>query len=325
MKMTQTKRKSTEAKYIAVEDLIGRLGLLDIDVYSWLYRDKPKIRKDHRGRTSVPIEFIERYSTCDEYVDAFRRAVVAERESRGADTSQRVLRLRNERVKLLDSYDICIRDLETLHHKYLDSANRAGYETSVMASYLLLSRVISTLKMTCLCLRNNYWNSGSLLREIDECLDVAKFFVLTKDTLRGKEALRQWFRENHAPRHEDCRKEIAIQMASFDTGNSEEHHRELLNELYQKKSKFTHPTYATIREVTKYKVEGVTLVEEIDYGPCSYEQKLHELTHFSRSSIWSSFQTFLLCFIHELPLLKEDVEYLRNYDKKFQEWDSVAW
>lgn len=323
--MIQAKLKSTETKYIAVEDLIGRLGLLEIDVHSWLNRDRPKIRKDHRGRLSVPIEYLERYSTCDEYVDAFRRAVVAERKSREADTSERALRLKNERAKLLDSYDICIRDLEMLHQKYLDSVNRVGYESSVMASYLLFSRVISTLKMTCLCLRNNYWTSGSLLREIDECLNVAEFFVLTKNTLKGEKALRQWFRENHAPKHEDCRKEIAIRMASFDTENSEEQHRELLNELYQKKSKFTHPTYATIREVTKYNVEGATLVEEIDNGPCGYERKLHELTHFFRSSIWSSFQTFITCFAQELPLLEEDIDFLLSYDKKFKGWNSAPW
>jgi len=195
-----------------------------------------------------------------------------------------------------------------------------------MAAYLLFSRVISTLKMGCLCLRNGYWNSGSLLREIDECLDVAKFFVITKGTSKGEKTLRQWFRQNRAPKHEDCRKEIATRRASIIKKIDAEKHRELLNELYQKKSKFTHPTYATIREVAKYKTnQGIVSVEEIDYGPCSYERKLHELTHFFRSSIWSSFQTFIECFAQELPLLEEDIKYLLNYDKKFQKWDSVPW
>lgn len=322
--MTHAKHKSTEDIYVAVEDLIGRLGLLEIDVLSWLSRDQPKTRKDHRGRISVPLEYIEKYSACREYAGAFRRAVAAERRSRGADTLQLTQRLKIERTNLLENYDLCIRDLETLHRKYLNSANSAGHESSAMAAYLLFSRVISTLKMACFCLRNGYWNSGSLLREIDECLDVAQFFVITKGTSKGEKALRQWFRQNRAPRHEDCRKEIALRMASL-FEDDEARHRELLNELYQRKSKFTHPTYATIREVTKYNVEDAILVEEVDYGPCGYERKLHELTHFFRSSIWSSFQTFLLCFIHELPLLKEDIEYLRNYDKKFQKWDSVAW
>lgn len=323
--MTQTKHKSTDAKYIAVDDLISRLGLLDVDVYYWLNRDKPKTRNDHRGRPSIPMEFLERYSTCAEYMGAFSRAVAAERSSRESDHFQITPQLKRERSKLLDTYDLCIGDLEALHRKYLDSANRAGCESSTMAAYLLFSREISTLKMVCLCLRNDYWTSGSLLREIDECLGVAEFFVLTKGASKGEKALRQWFRENRVPKHEDCRKEIAIRMALLDKETAEEQHRELLNELYQKKSKFTHPTYATIREVTKYNVEGIPSVEEIDYGPCSYERKLHELTHFFRSSIWSSFQTFFICFVREFPLLEEDIEYLRNYDKKFQEWDSVSW
>lgn len=322
--MTQTKHKSTDEKYIAVDDLISRLGLLDVDVYYWLNRDKPKRRNDHRGRPSVPMEFLERYSSCAEYMGAFSRAVAAEKLSREADHFQIISQLKIERSKLLDIYDVYIGDLEALHRKYLDSANRAGCESSAMATYLLFSRAISTLKMTCLCLRNDYWNSGSLLREIDECLNVAEFFVLTKGASKGEKALRQWFRESRVPNNEDCRKEIANRMTSLDKETDEKQHRELLNELYQKKSKFTHPTYATIREVTKYNVGGIPSVEEIDYGPCSYERKLHELTIFFRSSIWSSFQTFFVCFIQSFPLLEVDIEYLRNYDKKFQEWDSVS-
>lgn len=323
--MKKAAHKSTTDTYIAVDDLIGRLGLLEVDVCSWLHRDKPKIRKDFRGRISVPLEFLEKYSTSAEYKEAFNRAVAAERSSCEADKSRIAPRLKMERNKLLDDYDICIGDLECIHRKYLDAVNRAGCESSVMAAYLLFSRVIATLKMTCLCLRNDYWTSGSLLREIDECLNVAEYFVLTKTTPKGQKALHQWFRENRAPKHEECRKEIAKRIAVLDKDINEEQHRELLNELYQKKSKFTHPTYATVREVTKYAVNGTPLVVQIDYGPCGYERKLHELTHFFRSSIWSSFQTFFACFALELPLLEEDIEYLRNYDKKFQEWNLVPW
>ena len=323
--MTKTKHKAVDDKYIAVEDLIGRLSLSEVDVYHWLNRDKPKTRKNHRGQLLVPMELLEKYSASDEYMEAFKRAVVAERLLREADDIQTTLRLKREISELLDIYDVYILDLEILHRKYLDLANRAGSESSAMAAYLLFSRVISTLKMGCLCLRNGYWSSGSLLREIDECLDVAKFFVITKDTSKGEKMLRQWFRQNRAPKHEDCRKEIASWMASIDKDVDAEQHRELLYELYQKKSKFTHPAYAAIREVSKYKADLTISVEEVDYGPCSYERKLHELTHFFRSSIWSSYQTFLGCFIHEMPLLEEDVEYLLNYDTKFQEWSSVTW
>jgi hypothetical protein len=302
VKMTQKKQKSDDDKYIAVDDLISRLGLLDVDVYYWLNRDKPKTKKDHRGRESVPIDFLEKYSSCAEYMDALKRAVVAERLSREADDLQITLRLKRERSELLDIYEAYIGCLEILHRKYLDLANKAGLESSAMAAYLLFTRVISTLKMGCLCLRNGHWTSGSLLREIDECLDVAKFFVITKGTSKGENALRKWFRQNCAPSHGDCRGEIAIWKASLNKETDVGLFRELLYESYQKKSKFTHPTCAIIREVTKYNAEGITSIEEVDYGPCSYERKLHELTHIFRSSIWSSFKTFFVCFIHELPL-----------------------
>lgn len=322
--MMQKMHKLTHDKYIAVDDLISRLGLLDVDVHRWLDRDNSKTSKDHRGRPTVSIEFLECYSACPEYMDAFKRAVVAERSSREDDDCQITFRLKKERAELLDIYGLHIGYLEILHRKYLDSANSAGLESSAMAAYLLFTRVISTLKMGCLCLRNGYWTAGSLLREIDECLDVAKFFVITKGTSKGEKALRQWFRQNCAPSHGVCRKEIAIWQASLNRETDEEKHHELLNEMYNKKSKFTHPTYATIREVSKYKADGMASVEDVDYGPCNYERKLHELTQFFRSSIWSSFQTFFVCFIKELPLYKEDIECLLDYDKKFQEWEKCG-
>ena len=68
-----------------------------------------------------------------------------------------------------------------------------------------------------------------------------------------------------------------------------------MNELYQKKSKFTYRTYHVIREITKYKpMAGEILhIDEIEYGTYSYERKLFELTDFFKSSIWTSFQYFL--------------------------------
>jgi len=104
--MTRTNHKPVDNKYIAVEELISRLSLSEVDVYHWLNRDKPKTREDHRGRLSVSIELLEKYSACDEYMEAFKRALVAERLSREADDLQTTLQLKNERSKFLDIYDV---------------------------------------------------------------------------------------------------------------------------------------------------------------------------------------------------------------------------
>jgi hypothetical protein len=304
---------------MSVEELIGHLGLLDSDVDQWLVRDNPETYRDHMGRISVPKELLDRYSNSAEYTPAFQKAVRAEKAQREADERCRNERFQKERLELLDIYDLYVCDLESMHRKYLDTANLAGYESSAMAAYLLISKAISILKMGCLCLRSGYWYSGSLLREVDESLDVAQYFVLTKGTSDGEKALRRWFRQNHAPKHEVCRREIAIGIASVIRDIDKQQHQELLNELYQKKSKWTHPAYGAIREVTRFNLDGATSVEDVVYGPCNFERKLLELTQFFRSSIWTSFQVFLTCFRTELPLTQKDIDYLLKYDKSFQE------
>jgi hypothetical protein len=135
--MTHAKHKSKDNQYIAVKDLAGRLGLLEDDVIHWLSRDMPKPKRDHRDRPTVPLEFLDRYSTCAEYTTALKRALASERSYRESDDLKISLKLKNERAELLDIYDVYIEDLEKLHRKYLGSANRAGCESSAMAAYLL--------------------------------------------------------------------------------------------------------------------------------------------------------------------------------------------
>jgi len=319
-KLSKNKKKSAEIKYIAIEDLVSRLGLLEEDVLKWIERDNPDIHLDHRGRQSVPITLIEQYANCDEYTKFCFKTISIEVALRGIDNYDTNQKLKEKRLKLLDIYESYISKLEKIHHRHLNLVNKTGNESSTMAAYLLFSRVISTLKMCCLCQRHDHWYWGSFLREIDECLAVAEHFTISKDTPHGKVILRKWFRENDAPRHADCREIISEKMTASNPIHSKNDTYDLINELYQKKSKFTHPTYLVIREITKYKVldNGVACVEEIEYGASTYERKLLELTEFFKSSIWTSFQIFIQCF-HDLPLTKEDQDYLFDINKKFSD------
>jgi hypothetical protein len=231
--------------------------------------------------------------------------------------------MRQHRAALLASYRPLITELERVHAKYLPSANQAGFESAGMAVYLLLSRVISTLKMHCDCLGLGHWYSGSLLRDVDECLDLAHYFAISKGTPAGDAARQRWFRQNIAPSHATCRQAISKWQASF-FGTESHDHLELLKELYRKKSKWIHPTYISVREITGFDVNDGVRITSMDYGPCGYEQKLLELTEFFRSSIWSAFQCLCICFQLTLSLSDEDTTLLRDYDRKFQEWTDGA-
>ena len=303
---------------IAIEDLASNLGLSIEDVKLWIKRDKPVITLDHRHRHAIPIEFLDRYRSSEEYPEARRRYINEEIAQRKEDDLKINQRLKQKRLEFLDRYDYYIADLEHLHKSHLHDANSAGYESSIMAAYLLFSRVISTLKMACLCLRHGYWYYGSLIREIDESLNVAEYFIIGKDSPKVIQSRLKWFRQNKAPANQICREYISTRQTSIDPSYDKEYSKGLLNEVYHKKSKWTHPTYAVIHEITKYSAntKDAITVEQIEYGPCCYERKIHELGEFFLSSIWTSFQVFEICFSPTF-LTKIEAKYLKDYDTHF--------
>jgi hypothetical protein len=315
--MSNNTNKQKNIPNIPITTLSHTLGVLEADLIAWVRRDKQIITLDSMGRECVPKTLLEKYSRDSEYTKAFNKGIVTEIKARSIIEKQ-YPKFKKKRLELLVLYNKYINSLETIHKKYLDKINAIGNESNIMAAYLLFSRVISTLKMFCLCMENNYWYSGSLLREIDESLFLAETFVTDKDNPKTKEALHKWFRENNAPSNSVCRKLLAKKMSSADVTFKEEENKSIMDEIYDKKSKFTHPTYNVIKEITKYKItpNEIPVIEELTYGPCNNEEKLLELTVLFKSSIWTTVQSFLFCF-HNLPLKEDDRKDLKDLNKKF--------
>ena len=304
-----------KVRCVAIEDLATDLSVMERDLLAIVSQISPPLSADHRGREAVPETCIPALISHEDYPRAVERALLAERQAR-SQTRADDAAVRQHRAALLASYRPLIAELERVHAKYLPSANQAGFESSGMAVYLLLSRVISTLKMHCDCLGLGHWYSGSLLRDVDECLDLAHYFAISKGTPTGDAARQRWFRQNISPSHATCRQAISEWQASL-FGAESDNHLELLKELYRKKSKWIHPTYVSVREITGFDLTDRVRIASVDYGPCGYEQKLLELTEFFRSSIWSAFQCLCICFQLTLSLSEEDAALLRDYDRKF--------
>jgi hypothetical protein len=309
-------------EYIAIEDLAHELGLLETDLHLWLSMDAPAFVYDHRNRPCVDLSFRDRYSHHIDYPNAFRNSLVAQ-----IDESNDAKRHRNQhsqrRKKTIERYKNLIKELSRLHNKYLPALNNHDFESGVVAAYLLFGRAINLLNIGCLCLDKGFWYSGLILRDVDETLDVAQYFIITAGTEEGEKARHRWFRQNIAPKHAECRSKIAKWHASIDPDVEEENFRRLMNELYQKKSRWIHPIFSVIREVTGFKVNKEIHINRIDYGSSNFEHKLNELTHFFRSSIWTTFQSFMLCFKEAMPLNEGDVKYLVTQNRMFLRWESI--
>ena len=321
--MSKSNKREPTKKYMAIDDLAHDLGLLDSDVISWVAIDHPELTHDHRDRPCISTCFLDKYSQSKQYLRALRNSIASQVDEFAARSNQSA-QLRKERKDLISSYEDFIKELEDLHRKYMQVANSHGFESAVMAAYLLFGRAINLLNMGCLCLKHGYWYSGSVLRDIDETLDVARYFVLTNGTAEGETARHRWFRQNLTPKHAVCRSKIANWHASLSSGPGEDNFRELMNELYRKKSKWTHPTFGVIREVTAFEIGGDDhiRVANMEYRSSSLEHKLHELSIFFKSSVFTAFQVFLLCFKQAMLLGDQDTSYLLTRVRMLQELDN---
>lgn len=311
------KPKKQEEKYIAISNIALNLGLLEQDVENWLSGLNPSIKSDNLKRKCVPATYLETLSKDVLYEYAKRKSLESENTLRINEFRLGKEILTTKRKELLNNYSKYIIDLEQLHRSCLERIHLHNHESALTAAYLLFSKVISCLKLGTSSIDNGYWCISSVLREIDEALDIALYFIISNNTEKGREDLRKWFRLNRTPSHSICRKEISKYFSQL-TGENENSHLQIMNELYESKSKFTHPTYSSIREVTQFDTSSGIKIRNIEYGTITFETKLLELAHFFCSSIWSSFQYFHICFSRNLPLTEEEDGFLINYNKIFQ-------
>jgi len=319
------KEKQSSSKWISIEDLSYHLGLADEDVCEWIKRDAPNMSQDHMERPTVPLKLLKQYSDSADYLKALPKALFFENHAMGPDDPQSNQKWKEEKLQILKSCYSAIVSLEIIHSKCLQSVNACGYGSKTMAAYLLFSRVISTLKMSCLCQEHDYWHWTALLREANEGICLAEYFITEGDSPKGKEYLHKWFRQNYAPKDLVCRDALATSYAAANSDFTKENHFGLMEELYGKKSKLTHQTFRSIREITKFKiVDGKVVIEKLECGPIRYQRKLLELAIFFRSDLITCFSAFHSCF-KSLPLNNDDAKELSKIVKKLFDEDAEAY
>jgi len=178
---------------------------------------------------------------------------------------------------------------------------------------------ISLLNMACACLKGRYWESGVLLRLIDETVDLAWYFVAAEGTGQGLAHLREWFRLNMAPPNAVCRKTIAQEVSGFLGEEQGAKHGAAMSQLYERKSKWIHPTYNGIMELYRPSItKQGDMKSGFEYGARSDAYKMLGLTDFFRSSIWTAVQGFIVCFITRMPLREEDKKTLYLLEETFR-------
>ena len=230
-----------------------------------------------------------------------------------------IIDLDSQIATLIAQYREYIETLEEIYKTYHDQVGPLHSESASSAAYILYAKVIRLLNMACLCLEHHFWDALILFRPIDEAVELAQYFILTEGSPQGLEHLRRWFRENHSPKNEKCRKVIGEYMDSVVPPKpGQKLFKEVMKELHYKKSKAIHYTHHDIMETYRAKIDnGLLTGLGFDYGSCSYPRKMLEVTELFQSSIWTAVQGFLMCFKDRLPLSQEHVERLMALDRLF--------
>lgn len=304
---------------VAIENMAHDLGIQQEDLAAWLNDQSAEISKDFMGRDAVSSEFKTRFASSEKYEASLIESFKIENfHKKLSDVESQ--HFKDQRLRLIEKYRVLISTLQEIHQNQLEVVNTNSPESPIRAAYLLFSKAINCLYMGCDNLEAGYWFAGSVIREIDETVDLAQYFLFTKETEKGQKALRCWFRQNQAPAHSICREIIAERMALINPNVERDNHKSLVNELYQKKSKWVHPTFSSIRETAEFNPEKSLEILQLNYRFTEFEVKIYELTDFFRSSIWTVFSTFTICFINDLPLPQKDLNKLLHCDNIFNNW-----
>jgi len=229
------------------------------------------------------------------------------------------LKFKSRMQEILQQHKRHIMVLENIHSSYRDDIDIINNESALAAAYLLNAKVINLLHMACFNLEQNFLNSALFRRLIDETIDLAEYFLNTETTEKGNQDLLKWFKENIAPSHFKCRQANSKAMGQLLGEDIEEAHEESMYDLYQANSKSIHPTYTGI-VMTLYRpvIENRKIVSnKFEYAMSSNYRELYEMAISFQSSIWSTVQSFILCFEERIPLKKQDVDTLLKLDKFF--------
>lgn len=317
--MAQPASGGPSNRLVRLKDAAHILGV-PIEVFPDLVRAIGcKVLKDRWS--TLCLEYLEFQKIHDhpQILEAALDAVLNEAEQRVRDKLSGANDLfAHEILEKLVEYREYIRLLQRVHHKYLERIAPLQRRDGLAAAYLLYARIINLLHLGCACIEAGYWSAGIVLRQIDEAIQVAEYFSASEATPGHQRDVDRWFRENRSPQPSDMRKAVAKRLGLLMGEEQGERHLYVMNELYELKSKWIHPTFSPVRETLQMEPRGrQAVVVGFDYEASTFPRKLHEIALFYRSSIWTAVQGFLFSFQHQIPLDSVDAAELLVLNRKF--------
>lgn len=316
----QKKSSHQQDPPVWLTDVMSLLRVSERRMRTWIREGRVVVHMAPDGKEAMKMSDLKTLAHSPEAHEAALEGLAWEAQRREADElSGRNSQFSEEIARRVMRYREYIQTVEDIHSYYGNRLDVLHDESAVVAAYLLYAKVISLLKMTCLCLEHHFWNALILLRPIDEAIQLAEYFIHIETDTQGVQNLRKWFRENRSPQNAVCRQAIGKYMDSIAPLTTNRPLEAVMVELHGKKSKEVHHTCNGIWETYRAKIENGKLVPiGFDYGPCSHPRKILEVAEFFQSSIWTALQGFLLCFYERLPLEQDHIDRLKALEQLFR-------
>ncbi len=307
MSKKKSKRRTSKARYIPIEEAIHTLRISQVQMEEWVALGMVRVFTTAEGRALLESDFKQLANSqisMNAALDAFRHETVRRESDVASGLAEK---FRSEIANGIEQQRNVIQELRTIHAKYHDRLHILRRQSGTTAAFILYSRVLALLNMSELCAEHLYWETLLLVRPVNEALDLAICFVISEHSEEGRARIREWFRENKSPAHSVCRTVIEDYFRSLPPHGAQDAFQGLMARLYQATSKPIHSAHHDIMEVYSARFENKELVGVgFDYGPSSYPRKMLGLVAYLESVLVSTVQTFIVCFDIAQSLLEPD-------------------
>ncbi len=199
-------------------------------------------------------------------------------------------------------------DLENHHNTIIVNYDLINDETAENAACLLFIKTFSMFRTIIVCLEKRLLCANVYFRPLNEALNLAKFFLLTKNTEKGKEILFEWFRNNKTP----YTKEIVSILKEFAEKHSDEKtalvYSSMNFELSQATSNVIHNSFIGIKEhlIFKFDQDNI-LLKTIEYEGTSNLREILNNVYYLDSLLLSVYLSYIMCFELLIPGVNKEI------------------
>lgn len=226
----------------------------------------------------------------------------------------------NSELEIIKKY---LGDLENNHNKIIEKFDLVNDETAESAAYLLFVKTFCMFRTIIVCLENKLLCANVYFRPLNEAINLANFFLLTKDTEKGNKILFEWFRDNKTP----YTKTIVSTLKEFTEKHTDENiasfYSSMLFQLSQATSTIIHNSYNDTKKHFIFKSDQDNIsIKSIEYERSSNLREILTYAYYLDSLLLSIYLSYITCY--GLLISDVDKEVLKDIDSKRKELQSIS-